>query len=69
MFKPLADAIKILATTNAKIELITNGELLTLKKVDKLFEAGLDVINISVYGTNTNTTTTLYNGKSQCSAT
>lgn len=49
MFKPLAEAVEILSTTNATIELITNGELLTLQKVNKLFESGLDVINISVY--------------------
>jgi radical SAM protein with 4Fe4S-binding SPASM domain len=49
MYKPLKDAISILATTNAKIELITNSELLSKEKVKELFGAGLDVINISVY--------------------
>ena len=49
MYKQLVPAVKILATTNANIELITNGELLTPDKVTDLFSAGLDVINISVY--------------------
>lgn len=49
MYKPLREAITILSTTNANIELITNGELLTKEKVKDLFSAGLNVINISVY--------------------
>jgi MoaA/NifB/PqqE/SkfB family radical SAM enzyme len=49
MFKQLVEAVKILSVTDASIELITNGELLTPQKVNKLFESGLDVINISVY--------------------
>jgi cyclic pyranopterin phosphate synthase len=49
MYKPLREAITMLATTDAKIELITNGELLTKEKVKDLFLAGLDIINISVY--------------------
>ena len=34
---------------NAKIELITNGDVLNLKRLKKLFEAGLSTILISVY--------------------
>lgn len=49
MYKQLKDAVSILSTTTSKIELITNGELLTKEKVNGLFDAGLDVINISVY--------------------
>lgn len=49
MYKPLRDAVAMLSTTNATIELITNGELLSKEKVKDLFLAGLDVINISVY--------------------
>jgi len=49
MYKSLREAVVTLASTNAKIELITNGELLTKEKVNDLFLAGLDVINISVY--------------------
>jgi radical SAM protein with 4Fe4S-binding SPASM domain len=49
MFKQLTDAIRILRTTPAQIELTTNGELLTVDKVRELFNAGLDFINISVY--------------------
>jgi radical SAM protein with 4Fe4S-binding SPASM domain len=49
MYKSLREAISILATTNAKIELITNGELLSKEKVKELFAVGLSVINISVY--------------------
>lgn len=49
MYKQLIEAVGILRKTKAKIELISNGELLTKDKVNKLFEVGLDVLNISVY--------------------
>lgn len=34
---------------NARLEMVSNGDLLTTKKLHKLFEAGLDTINISMY--------------------
>ena len=34
---------------NAKIELITNGDVLNLKNIKKLFESGLSTLLISVY--------------------
>jgi MoaA/NifB/PqqE/SkfB family radical SAM enzyme len=49
MNKQLPEIIKILRETPAKIELTTNGELLTKDKVKLLFDKGLDFINISVY--------------------
>jgi radical SAM protein with 4Fe4S-binding SPASM domain len=34
---------------NIRIEIVSNGDLLTSKKLKKLYEAGLDTINISMY--------------------
>jgi len=34
---------------NIRLEIVSNGDLLTVKKLKKLFEAGLDTINISMY--------------------
>jgi len=34
---------------NIRLEMVSNGDLLTTKKLKKLFEAGLDTINISMY--------------------
>ena len=34
---------------NIRLEIVSNGDLLTVKKLKKLYEAGLDTINISMY--------------------
>ena len=34
---------------NIRLEMVSNGDLLTSKKLKKLYEAGLDTINISMY--------------------
>ena len=34
---------------NARLEIVSNGDLLTAKKLKKLYEAGLDTISISMY--------------------
>jgi radical SAM protein with 4Fe4S-binding SPASM domain len=34
---------------NVRIEMVSNGDVLTTKKLKKLFDAGLDTINISMY--------------------
>ena len=34
---------------NIRLEMVSNGDLLTAKKLKKLYEAGLDTINISMY--------------------
>ena len=49
MYKQLADAVKILSKIGVGIELVTNGEILTKKKLDNLFTQGLTYISISVY--------------------
>jgi MoaA/NifB/PqqE/SkfB family radical SAM enzyme len=49
MHKNINTIINILRKSNATIELITNGELLTKKKLDNLFLNGLDFINVSIY--------------------
>ena len=49
MYKQLIEAVSILRKTKAKIDLITNGELLTKQKVNELFLAGLDILTISLY--------------------
>ncbi len=49
--KKLASFIQELRTNleTVAIEIITNGDLLSLKLLKKLFAAGLDVLNISMY--------------------
>ena len=34
---------------NIRLEIVSNGDLLTVKKLKKLYEAGLDTINVSMY--------------------
>ena len=34
---------------NSRMEIVSNGDLLTAKKMQKLYQAGLDTINISMY--------------------
>lgn len=34
---------------NSRLEMVSNGDILTTKKLKKLFDAGLDTINISMY--------------------
>lgn len=34
---------------NSRVEIVSNGDLLTVKKMKKLYESGLDTINISMY--------------------
>ena len=34
---------------NIRLEMVSNGDLLTVKKLKQLYEAGLDTINISMY--------------------
>lgn len=34
---------------NIRLEMVSNGDLLTVKKLKKLYESGLDTINISMY--------------------
>ncbi|MDN5126631.1 radical SAM protein [Aliarcobacter butzleri] len=34
---------------NCRVEIVSNGDLITTKKLKKLFEAGLDTISISMY--------------------
>ena len=34
---------------NSRLEIVSNGDLLTSKKLKKLYESGLDTINISMY--------------------
>lgn len=34
---------------NVRLEMVSNGDVLTTKKLKKLFDAGLDTINISMY--------------------
>ena len=34
---------------NVKIEIVSNGDLLSIKKLNSIFDAGLDAINISMY--------------------
>jgi MoaA/NifB/PqqE/SkfB family radical SAM enzyme len=49
MHKQLDSIIKILRKSTARIELITNGELLTSKKIQEYFSNGLDFLSVSVY--------------------
>ncbi len=49
MHKQLSNIIKILRRSTARIELITNGELLTEEKMQEFFSNGLDFLSISVY--------------------
>jgi radical SAM protein with 4Fe4S-binding SPASM domain len=43
----IATAKKILP--NVRLEMVSNGDVLTTKKLKKLFDSGLDTINISMY--------------------
>jgi MoaA/NifB/PqqE/SkfB family radical SAM enzyme len=49
MHKQLLSIIKVLRKSTARIELITNGELLTEEKIKEFFSNGLDFLSISVY--------------------
>lgn len=60
--KNLPEIISILNRTNATIELITNGDLLTKDKIQEFFDNGLDLLNISIYDAETdNLVTNLLN--------
>lgn len=45
----MSEIISRLDTTNGFIELMTNGDLLTLDKVNEFYRSGLDMLNVSIY--------------------
>jgi radical SAM protein with 4Fe4S-binding SPASM domain len=51
LHKKIEDLIEIAKKhlPNSRVEIVSNGDLLTAKKLKKLYEAGLDTINISMY--------------------
>jgi len=51
LHKQVEDLIAIAKKSlpNIRLEMVSNGDLLTVKKLKKLYESGLDTINISMY--------------------
>jgi MoaA/NifB/PqqE/SkfB family radical SAM enzyme len=47
--KRLPAIIKILSTTSAYLSIMSNGDSLTLSKIEELFDSGLDTIGLSLY--------------------